>query len=133
MKHLLFIEDDSLYADMITRRIKTLGDGVPIVKVQTLTDGLANAADAMAIILDLTLPDSDVDGTIDSIRTLSRLSPVWVLTGKVDGISLNSNLLKRCMAAGASHACFKTDLTGDVVDFFLLMLLQMIQQREANG
>lgn len=81
---LLLVEDESLYANIIMRRLKDAKvEDIRPVHVQTLGDALKhlNAGTTDVILLDLMLPDSSGIETLAGIRDAAPSVPVVVLTG----------------------------------------------------
>lgn len=109
----LLIEDDDNHAKIISRHLKSLEDeSVNLVRSVTLTDGLdqmsQNAFDA--VLLDLRLPDSDIDQTLSRTIKQSANIPIIVLSSIED-----RSLARRIVHEGAQDYLCKSDLSNELL------------------
>lgn len=86
--HVLIVEDDPGLAEMIARYLEPVADEVQIAYTMAEAErAMAEAKELHLITLDLNLPDSRVNETLDAIPRLRKVHPdalIIVLTAMVD-------------------------------------------------
>lgn len=109
MKRICFVEDDPNYADIVARFYKEVpklfGGGAELIALQTISmlRHVLATNSVQLIILDLTLPDSMQEDTIEMIgRERKTLPPVFVLTG-----DHRIEVRQQCIAMGAVGVAIK--------------------------
>ncbi|HWH13961.1 MAG TPA: response regulator [Miltoncostaeaceae bacterium] len=105
----LLVEDDDGDAELITAEVAAqIRPRVDVARVPTLAAGVhaLRTADYDAVLLDLTLPDSDHLETIDRVRRVAPGVPVVVLTGLQD-----DGLARDALRRGAQDYLTKGDPT----------------------
>ena len=109
----LLVEDNATHAHLIERHIKKAGrDIVALERVQRLEEALErlDRGDIDALLLDLALPDSEIDDTLPRVLGAHSEVPIIVLT------SLNDlEFATRAVAQGAQDFLVKSDLTGPLL------------------
>ncbi len=109
-KRVVFIEDDDALPLIMERTARELAPHWNVVSAKSINEGIRLAAKgADLIILDLQLPDREIDETIDFIRWLKAIAPVVVLTGQA---LREQDRIGRCIANGASDVIAKLQLIG---------------------
>lgn len=85
-KHILLVEDNAIDARSIRRALAADGDFVDVVHVEDMAAaGAACATDSFdAILLDLSLPDSEGLGSLEALTEIAPATPIIVLTGLND-------------------------------------------------
>lgn len=101
-------------------------DEMVIICVATLADGLREGQDANVTILDLELPGSSPEETIEAIPKFRP--PVIVLTGYADDA-----LSVKCIAAGATHVYIKGSLMGFIPTFFKALQQDVIRRADERS
>ena len=96
-----------------------------VVCVGTMAEGLREAQDASVTILDLSLPDSSLDESIDKIVLFPP--PVIVMTGYSD-----ADITARCMANQAAHVFIKGSLIGFIPSFFRALQQDVVRRAESR-
>ena len=104
----LLVEDNDIHADLIRRHLADVGnDRVKLLHAGKLSDALAilDCTNIDAILLDLSLPDSQIDETLPRVIERRGDVPIIVLT------SLNDlEFGARAVQQGAQDYLVKTDL-----------------------
>lgn len=85
-KHILLVEDNPIDARSIRRALATDGNFVDVVHVEDMAAaGAACATDSFdAILLDLSLPDSEGLDSLSTLTEIAPATPIIVLTGLND-------------------------------------------------
>lgn len=106
MARVLFIEDDDGSIHAMRTVFARTRDDAELDVAGTMAEGIAKAAGADVIILDLTLPDSTMDESLARISALRLFAPVLVLTGShLAGRA--ADLAERALRSGADAVIFK--------------------------
>lgn len=128
-RHVLLIEDDPNFSYLLKRQLEQHVPEWELVAAATLRDGVAviETLPVHLIILDLALPDSDTEHTIQSITVLKKHSPVVILSGKD---IRNSDAYAKCFAYGADEVWDKSSLHDDGKLFFIHSCHAAIARRE---
>lgn len=110
----LLIEDDPVEADLLQRTIdRTPGAAMTLTRAGSLAEGidLLGTSSFDAVLLDLTLPDSDGLQTVEALCAAADGIPVVVLTGLTDaGLGLKS------ISRGAQDYLVKGEVDGADLD-----------------
>lgn len=125
---LLLIEDDPLYARLVTEVLSHPPSGKPyqVSHVETLLEGLERLGDASAfdvVLLDLGLPDAQGLETVQAVRERAPLLPLVVLSGQ-DDLEMAIN----AMRLGAQEYLVK----GQAEDALLARALRYAVERKAR-
>jgi CheY-like chemotaxis protein len=124
---LLHVEDDPDLVMLVDRLLhKTLPAGSVIDPVADLSQAVSRLAAGRydAILLDLSLPDSDGVATVQAIRDHGADTPIIVLTGHED-----PDLIREAKRSGAKDVLFKSHLNGA---FLGAMLRSALAQRRTS-
>jgi signal transduction histidine kinase len=109
----LLVEDDDAHASLATMWLQDEGNGTfEVVRANRLSAGLAEIAAGTvdAILLDLSLPDSDRLDTFRAVRAGAPLTPIVLMTGIGD-----ETLAIQAMQEGAQDYLVKGDIDGRLV------------------
>jgi DNA-binding response OmpR family regulator len=109
----LLIEDDEAHAWFISRYLKHVEKvSIALFHAATLTEGLRLLASQLfdAVLLDLRLPDSDIDETVSRIVPHALNVPIIVLSTLEDPL-----LAKRALEQGAQDYLWKGDLSPELL------------------
>ncbi len=124
----LIIDDHEPIRESLMRRVKQAWKSfdyeLEITAVSTLAEGAAEASTANVTILDLELPDSSEQETIQKIPLFRR--PVIVVTGSIDPM-----VKLDCLSQGADYVLIKGHLESFIAVFF--EALQRDIYRSAKG
>lgn len=119
MKRLILIEDDPNFADIVSQLYrevpKLMGGEAELISLQTLSmmRHVLATNSVQLIILDLTLPDSMQEDTIEMIgRERKTLPPVFVITGDE-----RIETRHKCIGMGAAGFALKKHIV-DSPNFF---------------
>ncbi len=111
---LLLIEDNPGDAGLVRAFLAAVGAGVELEWAQSLADGVKllddRGAQVDAILLDLSLPDSQGFASFESVRDLAPLVPLIILTGLDD-----EELAVRAVRGGAQDYLPKNHLDGPLL------------------
>lgn len=111
--NVLLIEDNDEHANIITRYLRRAGDTViHTTREDLLEAGLRRSETSVfdVILLDLRLPDSDIDETLARATETVRRIPIVVLSTLED-----RDLAIRSVHQGAQDFLVKSDLTSDLL------------------
>lgn len=109
----LLIEDDEAHAWFISRYLKQVEKvRIALSHAATLAEGLRLLASQPfeAVLLDLRLPDSDIDETVSGIIPHALNVPIIVLSTLED-----PSLAKRALEQGAQDYLWKGDLSPELL------------------
>ena len=133
MKKVLVIEDQGSYAFMIHRAFEEYMPGWEVLIAESMRDALIICAQSKIdlVILDLALPDSPTDATVETIPEIRRFGiPVVILTGsEVRGKPIFTD----CFAFGADDVWEKTTLHASGLLFFIYACNSAIARNEAHA
>jgi signal transduction histidine kinase len=110
---ILLVEDDDAHARLAELWLEQEGHGrFRVARVERLSDALSNLAAAAvdAVLLDLSLPDSDRLETFRAVRAQAPATPVVVMTGNGD-----ERLALQAVQEGAQDYLVKGDIDGRLV------------------
>ena len=109
----LLVEDNDDHANVIERHLKKYKQTrVSMERKATLQTGLACLTEQQfdALLLDLRLPDSDIDNTLNSTLAHSPSIPIIVLSSLRD-----ENLASKAVHSGAQDYLVKEDMTVETI------------------
>lgn len=109
----LLIEDNDEHANIITRYLRRAGDTeIQLVREDLLVPGLQRVENEFfdVLLLDLRLPDSDIDETLSRVTAVVQRTPIVVLSTLED-----RDLAIRTVHQGAQDFLVKSDLNSDLL------------------
>jgi signal transduction histidine kinase/DNA-binding response OmpR family regulator len=109
----LLIEDNDEHAAIIARHLRHVeGKSIHLSRTSRLADGLDQLASGRfdALLLDLQLPDSDIDSTLRRTLPHTLQLPIIVLSTLEERV-----LATRALQEGAQDYLCKTDLSGELL------------------
>lgn len=136
MRHLLFIEDEKNFSDLIKKVRQDVEAAfcgtaqLVVVKELAMARSILATQDVALVIFDLTLPDSRQEDSIDFIRhNHEHWPPIYVLTGDE-----RIEVRRECLFAGAAGFAIKRHVL-ESPNFFFASLLNMYLKanRPANA
>lgn len=118
MTRILLIEDEENYALALCGNLRDLMPAWKVEMAATMAAGILAAASIAPglIILDLCLPDSSPENSVESIKAISPDAPVVVLTGKA---AREGDFFAKCINAGALAVWEKSMLHGGGMIYFI--------------
>lgn len=126
MRHLLFIEDEKNFSDLIKKVRQDVEAAfcgtaqLVVVKELAMARSILATQDVALVIFDLTLPDSRQEDSIDFIRhNHEHWPPIYVLTGDE-----RIEVRRECLFAGAAGFAIKRHVL-ESPNFFFASLLNM--------
>ncbi len=111
--HILLVEDNATHAHLIQRSLQRAGNGgVVLHHVRRLEEALLRLkqGDINAVLLDLSLPDSDIHETLPTVIAAHREVPIIVLTS-LDDLEFATH----AVGQGAQDFLVKSDLNGPLL------------------
>ena len=100
--NILIVEDARIDALLLRRALESIsGVDLKIIQVQTIKEALAVRKEVDAVLLDLYLPDSSPDESIERISQFD--CPLFVVSGNCDPIQAS-----RAISLGAAGVVLKT-------------------------
>lgn len=109
---ILLVEDNATHAHVIERHLSKAGDGIVFDRCERLEPALErlNSGEIDVVLLDLSLPDSELSETLPRVVAASSELPVIVLTS-IDDIEFAT----RAVSQGAQDYLVKSDINGPLL------------------
>lgn len=109
---ILLVEDNATHAHVIERHLRKAGDGIVYDRCERLEPALERlkSGEIDVLLLDLSLPDSELSDTLPRVVAASSELPVIVLTS-IDDIEFAT----RAVSQGAQDYLVKSDINGPLL------------------
>lgn len=122
----MLIEDDDSHAKIITRYLNQLDEPFSVTHARTLNEGLCFLKENSfhIILLDLRLPDSDIDSTLEKTLQKSADVPIIVLSSIED-----KALTRKMVHAGAQDYLCKGELSSEIL---IRTIYSSIERKKAD-